>query len=606
MKCQKCGYPYNPDKNGDKCLMCGFYFPHRYKEIEVTDNVCNKKRLIRLQSFCDVYYEYDSNMPPVRVDSWGGHYIGKCFSKADSCFLKQVVICVIPDDAISLYVNSMWNYLKQKPHLVNTKTVFIPIIDKIDDYPRCYFVEDFIDGISLYDLMHGQVCGVDGHPIEYAAEMYDMYQNNRTGFVKKVAIEILGGIKNAHDLGVRIRFIEPPENILFTKSGEIKIRITNSLLVECDKRFTIIPWVYYSLLNNEYESPEGLIVFNPKVDQRSEIYTVGILAYCILTGHLPYQGRSSLEDSHSVHHGPIIDSRDEDDVNKSYIGFSYDKSLLDEIMDKNLKTIIEKATKQTPDERFQFIEDFISALEDNEIVKSYVCRDSPSPWYKRLYSSIYNFIGRNRLLLFILLVFIFCADITAQNTIRIHSKNGGVYEVQTENVDSITFGDADSLNVVEIEFAGSWLWGSAEKGYYELLSFSKDHTYTAYDNYFTYGFDTTTYGFYSQYSAMLTLWSNGFGYQHRYNWYVTGLSANALSVMTKMGPFTYYRLQPEILNIRVGNSIECADDDSFVFADGVVVNIEDGKLYGIKGGTTFIQKYIASTGLIYAYKVVVE
>ena len=211
-------------------------------------------------------------------------------------------------------------------------------------------------------------------------------------------------------------------------------------------------------------------------------------------------------------------------------------------------------------------------------------------------------------LFFLLILFsvFFCSYSIAQNTIRIHSKNGGVYEVQTENVDSITFGDSDSLNVAEVELAGSWLWGSAEKGYYELLSFSKDHTYTAYDNYFTYGFDTTTYGFYSQYSAMLTLWSYGFGYQRRYNWYITGLSDNALSVMTKMGPFTYYRLQPETLNIHEGGYLECEDGDSFVFADGVVVSIEDGKLYGAKSGTTYILKYIASSGLIYAYKTLVS
>lgn len=208
--------------------------------------------------------------------------------------------------------------------------------------------------------------------------------------------------------------------------------------------------------------------------------------------------------------------------------------------------------------------------------------------------------------LLIICCFVSAIQIAAQNTMRIHSKDGSMYEVPTENVDSITFADADSLNVVEVELADSWLWGSAEKGYYELLSFSKDHTYTANDNYFSYGFDTTTYGFYSQYSAMLTLWSYGFGYQRRYNWYITGLSDNALSVMTKMGPFTYYRLQPETLNIHEGGYLECEDGDSFVFADGVVVSIEDGKLYGAKSGTTYILKYIASSGLIYAYKTLVS
>ena len=409
--CPKCGFSCPPTSL--RCPKCGEYYFHRNEEIEVTDSVGNTKRLIRLHSISDVYYEYDSNMSPVREDAWGVHHIGKCFSKVDSRFLKEVVICVIPDDSISLYANSMWNHLNKIPHSVITKTVFISIIDKIDVYPRCYIVEDFFDGVSLYDLMHGQVCGVDGQRIEFAAEMYDMYQNNKVRFAQKVAKEILGGIKKAHDLGVSTRFIEPPENILFTKIGEIKIRITNSLLAECDKQFTIIPWVYRSLLVSEYESPEGFRLLKAKVDQRSEIYTVGILTYGILTGHLPYQGKASLEDCHSVHHGPIIDPRDDAYVDKPYIGLSYDKSLLDEIKDKNLKTIIEKATKQVPDERFQSIEKFINALEGNEIIESYVCKDSPLPWYKRLYSSIYNLISGNRLLSLFLIVVIFCADLTA-------------------------------------------------------------------------------------------------------------------------------------------------------------------------------------------------
>ena len=198
------------------------------------------------------------------------------------------------------------------------------------------------------------------------------------------------------------------------------------------------------------------------------------------------------------------------------------------------------------------------------------------------------------------------SELVAQNSMRIHQKDGSHWDVPVAQIDSITFVDADSLNVVEAELSGSWLWGSAEQGYCELLSFNKDHTYTAYDNYFTYGFDTTTYGFYSQYSAMLTLWSNGFGYQHRYTWYITGLSENALSVMTKMGPFTYYKLQPEAIHLKVGESLACNEGDSYVFTDGVVAKTEDGKLVGILPGTTFVEKLIAATNTILAYKVVVE
>lgn len=202
----------------------------------------------------------------------------------------------------------------------------------------------------------------------------------------------------------------------------------------------------------------------------------------------------------------------------------------------------------------------------------------------------------------------FCSQLIAQNSMRIHQKDGAYWDVPIGQIDSITYVNslADTTKTVVKELTGSWLWGNVEQGYYELLTFNEDMTYTGYDNYFSYGFDTMTYGFYSQYGTMLTLWSNGFGYNRRYNWYIMDLTENALEVMTKMGPFTYFRLQSEVIRMKVNESIECKGDDAFVFADGTVVSIEDNKLYGISQGTTYIQKKILESGLIYAYKVIVE
>ena len=197
----------------------------------------------------------------------------------------------------------------------------------------------------------------------------------------------------------------------------------------------------------------------------------------------------------------------------------------------------------------------------------------------------------------------------AQSHMRVHYKNGARVDIPIADVDSLTFVDAevDSAGVGRAELTGSWVWGNVEQGYYEVLTFGKDRTYTGYDNYFTYGFDTWTYGFYSQYGTMLTMWSNGYGYQRRYNWFVTALSENALEVMTKMGPFIYYRLQPEMVGLKVGGEpLSCGEGDSFVFADGVIAAIEDNKLKGIAKGTTYIQKYDATTKKILSYKVVVE
>jgi len=139
---------------------------------------------------------------------------------------------------------------------------------------------------------------------------------------------------------------------------------------------------------------------------------------------------------------------------------------------------------------------------------------------------------------------------------RIHYKSGVHTDIAIAEIDSLTFVEGDGYkhdndNVDEdASLVGSWLWGDIDAGYYELLTFNDDHTYTGYDNYFTYGFDTQTYGGYSHYGAMLTLQSNGFGYKRRYNWYVAALTGNALEVMTRMGLSPIIRCKLIVYNFR--------------------------------------------------------
>ena len=195
--------------------------------------------------------------------------------------------------------------------------------------------------------------------------------------------------------------------------------------------------------------------------------------------------------------------------------------------------------------------------------------------------------------------------LNAQNTMRIHYKDGTCGDVAVEQIDSITFVDGEEAPLMA-DLKGCWLWGNTEAGYYELLTFNEDHTYTGYDNYFTYGFDTMTYGWWGQMGAMLTLQSNGIGYQHRYNWFITALTENALGVMTKMGPFTYYKVQPNPIRLKVGESLSCNDDESIIFADGIIASIEDNQLRGLNKGETYILKMRDKDQMIVGYQVVVS
>ena len=191
--------------------------------------------------------------------------------------------------------------------------------------------------------------------------------------------------------------------------------------------------------------------------------------------------------------------------------------------------------------------------------------------------------------------------------LSVHLKDGTQMHVELAQVDSITFGNNGSTPPPAATVSGTWLWGSAEAGYYELLTLMADHTFAGYDNYFSYGFDVNTYGYYSLQGAMLTLRSYGYGYNRVYRWFVTGLSETALEVMTQMGHFVYYRLQPDVLRLKAGGEPFVAEEtDKLLFADGVTARMEGNSLYGLLPGTTYVLLNHGHTDLTMAYKVVVE
>lgn len=197
--------------------------------------------------------------------------------------------------------------------------------------------------------------------------------------------------------------------------------------------------------------------------------------------------------------------------------------------------------------------------------------------------------------------------VQGQNTMQIHYSDGKVQRVPIAQVDSISFTDEGEIENVTVKLACSWLWADVEAGYYELLTLGEDGAFTCYDHFFSYGYETTTYGRYTLRGTLLTLLANGPGYSRRNEWFVTGLSANALEVRTRLGAFVYYRLQPDVIRLRVGET--WADDNGmarFVFADEEVAGIADGKLKGLSPGTTYVQKQLTMEGDIVSYKLIVE
>lgn len=148
---------------------------------------------------------------------------------------------------------------------------------------------------------------------------------------------------------------------------------------------------------------------------------------------------------------------------------------------------------------------------------------------------------RHRILLLILLLV--CASmLSAQNTMRVSLKDGTCVDIPIEQIDSVTFVTTEEGESQSVSLVGTWYWESLEQGYSETLTFNAVGSFTCLDHYFGYGFDSSTYGTYMFFGSMLNLRSNGYGYSRYYQWMVTELTESKLTVMTKMGSFTYTRV----------------------------------------------------------------
>ncbi len=104
-----------------------------------------------------------------------------------------------------------------------------------------------------------------------------------------LAMQILEGLKEAHRLGVVHRDLKP-QNIMIDKEGNARIMdfgIARSLE---DQGATDAGMI---IGTPEYMSPEQ--AEGKEADQRSDIYSLGLILYEMVTGKVPFQGETALD-----------------------------------------------------------------------------------------------------------------------------------------------------------------------------------------------------------------------------------------------------------------------------------------------------------------------
>ncbi len=153
--------------------------------------------------------------------------------------------------------------------------------------------------------------------------------------------DVLGALAYAHKHGVIHRDIKPA-NIMVTANGITKLTDFGIARSATEDRITQANMAVGSL---HYMSPEQ--IRSNTVDERSDLYSLGVTVYEMLTGRLPVEGTRA----YSVMHAHLTTTPPS-------------PAELVPGLSREISNVVMKALAKTPEERFASAEAFQSALRD--------------------------------------------------------------------------------------------------------------------------------------------------------------------------------------------------------------------------------------------------
>jgi serine/threonine protein kinase/Tfp pilus assembly protein PilF len=207
-------------------------------------------------------------------------------------------------------------------------------IDEVEG--ECFISMAYIEGKSLKELIREKPLSMDA--------------------VLNISIQIAEGLNTAHKKGIVHRDIKS-DNIMLTDEGLVKIMDFGLAKL---KGVTKLTTTGATLGTLQYMSPEQ--AQGMEVDQRSDIFSFGVVLYEMIAGQLPFKGE---------HEAAIIYSI----INETPEPLARYKATVPE----GLQRIVDKALAKDRDERYQHIDDLLADLRRERKSLEYVKTKQVSP-----------------------------------------------------------------------------------------------------------------------------------------------------------------------------------------------------------------------------------
>ncbi len=196
-----------------------------------------------------------------------------------------------------------------------------------------YIVMEYVDGITLKDFIRSQKI----IPANIAI---------------KVTMQILSALQHAHERGVIHRDIKP-QNIMILYDGTIKVMDFGIARIN---KFETVTMTDKAIGTVYYISPEQ--ARGEHTDERSDIYSIGVMLYEMLTGEMPFDGDTPVNVAIKQIQSAATRPRS---INRS--------------IPVGLEQIVMRSMMKTPDNRYpnaaDMITDLKKVLADNTVVFDY-------------------------------------------------------------------------------------------------------------------------------------------------------------------------------------------------------------------------------------------
>ncbi|GHC37145.1 protein kinase domain-containing protein [Streptomyces cinnamoneus] len=221
----------------------------------------------------------------------------------------------------------------------NIVSVFDTGEDDLDGSTMPYIVMEYVEGQPLRSVLDADVAQYGAMPADKAL---------------KITADVLAALEVSHEMGLVHRDIKPG-NVMMTKRNVVKV-MDFGIARAMQSGVTSMTQTGMVVGTPQYLSPEQAL--GRGVDARSDLYSVGIMLFELLTGRLPFDADSPLAIAYAhVQEEPVAPST----INRS--------------IPPAVDALVARALKKNPNERFPSAE----AMRDECARVAGTAQAAPSP-----------------------------------------------------------------------------------------------------------------------------------------------------------------------------------------------------------------------------------